>query len=145
MKWWAAHLQQRPSHRKQRCWSHWFYLLSFCFPPVTVFLQIPRAGWHVPSHRGSEGWNGTMSWFQKFYTGSNLLRQWRGQGRGWKDGSAVRSDHCSYRGPRFNSRHPHGNLQLSINFHSRGTSTHFWSSWARQGCSTYMYIQAKHT
>lgn len=31
----------------------------------------------------------------------------------WRDVSAVRSDYCSCRGPRYNSQQPHGSLQLS--------------------------------
>jgi hypothetical protein len=38
----------------------------------------------------------------------------RGRGRGrWRDDSVVKSMHCSSKGPEFNSRHPHGTLQLS--------------------------------
>jgi hypothetical protein len=32
----------------------------------------------------------------------------------WRDGSAVKSTDCSSRGPRFNSKHPHGGSQLSV-------------------------------
>lgn len=31
------------------------------------------------SHCGSQGWNGTVSWFQKFYTGRNCW-EWKGGG-----------------------------------------------------------------
>ena len=32
----------------------------------------------------------------------------------WRDGSAVRSTHCSSRGPEFNSQQPHGDSQPSV-------------------------------
>ena len=35
--------------------------------------------------------------------------------RGWRDGSEVGSTVCPSRGPRFNSQHPHGSSQLSVN------------------------------
>ena len=34
-------------------------------------------------------------------------------GRGWRDGSVVKSTDCPSRGPGFNSQHPHGSSQLS--------------------------------
>ena len=30
---------------------------------------------------------------------------------GWREGSAVKSTGCPYRGPEFNSQHPHGGSQ----------------------------------
>jgi hypothetical protein len=35
-------------------------------------------------------------------------------GRGWRDGLAVKSTGCSSRGPGFKSQHPYGTSQLSI-------------------------------
>ena len=32
----------------------------------------------------------------------------------WRDGSAVESTYCSFRGPGFGSQHPHSDLQSSI-------------------------------
>jgi hypothetical protein len=34
--------------------------------------------------------------------------------RAWRDGSGIRSNGCSSRGPEFHSRHPHGSSQLSV-------------------------------
>jgi hypothetical protein len=34
--------------------------------------------------------------------------------QGWRDGSAVKSTDCSFRGPEFNSQQPHGSLQPSV-------------------------------
>jgi hypothetical protein len=33
---------------------------------------------------------------------------------GWRDGSAVESTDCSFRGPEFNSYQPHGGLQPPV-------------------------------
>jgi hypothetical protein len=35
-------------------------------------------------------------------------------GRGWRDGSVVKSTDCFSRGPEFNSQQPHGGSQPSI-------------------------------
>ena len=32
---------------------------------------------------------------------------------GWRDGSVAKSNHCSSKGPKFNSQHPHGGPLLS--------------------------------
>ena len=34
--------------------------------------------------------------------------------KGWRDGSAVKSTDCSYRGPEFNSQQPHVSSKLSV-------------------------------
>ena len=53
------------------------FLFSTCY----CFFANPQGRMACAcGHSSTEGRNGTMSWFQKFYTGSNLLRQWRGQG-----------------------------------------------------------------
>lgn len=36
------------------------------------------------------------------------------QGSGWRDGSAVKTNNCSSRGPEFESQCPHGASQPSI-------------------------------
>jgi hypothetical protein len=40
-------------------------------------------------------------------------REWK-KYEGWKDGLAVKTTHCSYRGAKFNSQHPHGGSQPSL-------------------------------
>jgi len=35
-------------------------------------------------------------------------------GGGWRDGSAVKSTVCSFRGPEFKSQQPHGGSQPSV-------------------------------
>jgi hypothetical protein len=37
-----------------------------------------------------------------------------GKMRGSRDGPAVKSTGCSFRGPTFNSQHLHGSLQMSV-------------------------------
>ena len=66
--------------------------------------------------------------------------------RDWRDGSGVKSTGCSYRGPRFNSLHPHGGSQPSItpvpgdpmpSSNLQGHQAHMWQ--------TYTYRQNIHT
>lgn len=47
--------------------------------------------------------------------------------RGCRDGSVVRNTGSSCRGPRFNSKHPHGGSQLPVKPSSRGFDILFWS------------------
>jgi hypothetical protein len=42
---------------------------------------------------------------------------------GWRDGSAVKSTDCSFRGPKFKSQQPHGGSQLSV----MRSDAFFWS------------------
>jgi hypothetical protein len=41
---------------------------------------------------------------------------------GWRDGSAVKSTDCSFRGHEFNSQQQHGSSQLSV----MGPNALFW-------------------
>ena len=48
----------------------------------------------------------------------------------WRDESVVKSNDCSFRGPRFDSQHPYGSSQLSVT--------------PRSDTLTQTYMQAKH-
>jgi hypothetical protein len=66
-----------------------------------------------------------------FYT--NIITQGLSLGReelisrmmnsGWRDGSAVKSTDCSFRGPEFHSQQPHGGSQPPV----KGSDALFWS------------------
>lgn len=45
---------------------------------------------------------------------------------GWRDSSADTSTDCSFKGLEFESQHPHGSLQLSVNSSFKGSHALFW-------------------
>jgi hypothetical protein len=57
--------------------------------------------------------------------------KYKSVGRGWQDGSVVKSADCSFEGPEFKSQQPHGGSQPSV----MKSDALFWSIWGQLHCT----------
>lgn len=78
-------------------------------------------------------WGNFVSYLSTLFCTAYLINQ----------GLAVKSTHCSFRGPRFSPQHPYGHSNKP-NSSSWLSGALFWPSWTIHACNALTYMQTKH-